>query len=183
MTLTRHWTLTALLLAACLVAGALLTHLVYRGISLAHGDDLVELDAGPIASDAGQSALDAGQVAAAPAKLDPEKLPDPIDHPAEALGMLGQARKSGYGWLAVILGLALAGKAYVRRLEPSPDEQPLDPRGWRARSIVIVSSTVVLLLAIADKLVGAGAWPAVLGAGFGGALAVLDAFNPAKIKG
>lgn len=175
MTLTRHWTLTALLLAACLVAGALLTHLVYRGISLAHGDEVAELDAGP-------PPLDAGPVAAPapPAKLDPASLPDPIDHPAEALGVLGQARKSGYGWLAAILALALAGKAYVRRAQPSPDEQPLDPRGWRARSIVIVSAAVVLLLAIADKLVGAGAWPAVIGAAFGSALAIMDAINPPK---
>lgn len=175
MTLTRHWTLTALLLAACLVAGALLTHLVYRGISLAHGDEVAELDAGPLPLDAGPAAAPAP-----PARLDPEKLPDPIDHPAEALGMLDQARKSGYGWLAVILGLALAGKAYVRRMQPGEGERPLDPRGWRARSIVIVSSVVVVLLALADKVVGAGAWPAVIGAAFGSALAIMDAINPPK---
>ena len=174
MTLTRHPLLSLCLVLLLLATGALLTAAVYRGISLAHGDTPALIDPWP---DAGQP-LDAG--AAPPAKHDEASLPDPLARPAETFGFLDQARKSGYGWLAAILALAVAGKAYVRRMQPGEGERPLDPRGWRARSIVIVSSVVVVLLALADKVVGAGAWPAVIGAAFGSALAIMDAINPPK---
>lgn len=169
MPLTRHPLLSALLVVCCLVAGALLVQTIAR-IGIAYGD-------GPpvaVALDAGHPAVDAG-----PEPVDTAKLPDPLTAPEDSLGVVNEARKTGSLWLAAILALIMAGKAYVRRMMPDPSK-PIDPLSWRAKSVVLVSSAIVVLAALADKLLGAGAWTAVAIAAFGLLLAGVDAFNPPK---
>lgn len=178
--LTRHPLIT---LALCALAAALAiaTFETVVRIHDAYGD-AAPIDAGPVSHgplDAGP-ALDAGPTvdAGAPAKLDPASLPDPIKEPAAALSELDRARKNGTAWIPILLALIMAGKAYTRRMEPGPGEEPA--AGWRAKSIAVVGSAVVVLAAVVDKLAGVGAWTAVIVAAGFGLFAVIDAFNPPK---
>jgi hypothetical protein len=141
-------------------------------------------DAGPLdvaSLDGGLEVAAAPPVdAGAPAKLDPTTLPDPVSDPAAALGELDQARKDGTIYVAIILALIMAGRAYVARATPGPDEPPLDPASWRAKSIAIAGAAIVVLAATVDKLAGVGTWTAVIVAAGLGVVAVIDAFNPPK---
>lgn len=173
MTLTRHPALTALFLAACLVAGALMVEALAR-IGMAYGDDpIAVIDAGP----APAVALDAGLDAAPPAA---DKLPDPASDPSAAWQAVQAGRKTGGLWLAVAMLVAMAAKAYRVRALPKPGEAEPSPLSWRAKSIAISAAALAIASALIDKAAGVGTWGTVATVAIAAVLMVWSSFDPPK---
>lgn len=173
MTLTRHPALTALFLAACLVAGALMVEALAR-IGMAYGADPIAVTAGP----APAVALDAGLDAEPPPPAD--KLPDPARDQSAAWQAVQAGRKTGGLWLAVAMLVAMAAKAYRVRALPKPGEAEPSPLSWRAKSIAISAAALAIASALIDKAAGVGTWGTVATVAIAAVLMVWSSFDPPK---
>lgn len=173
MTLTRHSALTALFLAACLVAGALMVEALAR-IGMAYGaDPIAVIDSSPVPA----VALDAGLDATPPPSA---KLPDPASDPSAAWQAVQAGRKTGGLWLAVAMLVAMAAKAYRVRALPKPGEAEPSPTSWRARSIAISAAALAIASALIDKAAGVGTWGTVATVAIAAVLMVWTSFDPPK---